>query len=456
MGTQMPSILRSSALVGIVSALFVVVVRLPAQELYFPPLTGGQWETLDPAVLGWDTQQIDSLYNFLERKNTKAFLLLKDGRIVLEKYFGSFRRDSLWYWASAGKVLTAALVGIAQQEKALSIQDATTHWLGQGWTSAPPDKEALITIRHQLTMTTGLDDSVSDPYCTQSQCLVYKADAGTRWAYHNAPYTLLESVLESATGRTLNQYFFVKIRDRIGMDGAFFKVGFNNVYVSTARSMARFGLLILNKGWWKQTPILTDTAYFNEMVNTSQSLNLSYGYLWWLNGKSSFMVPGSQLRFPGPLIPSAPADMIAALGKDGQFLNIVPSLNLIMVRMGQAPDTSQVPAFLNIQIWEYLARIFQHSSSVAEDGGNAVRLDQNFPNPFATTTTIRLLLAQSEHTSLKVFDLLGREIATLIDRELEPGEHVVVFSGSGLPPGVYECVLRSGTCVITRSMIVLR
>ncbi len=85
------------------------------QSLYFPPLTGQAWDTLSPRTLGWNRSQVDSLYDFLAQNRTKAFLLLKDGKIVLEWYFGSFARDSVWYWASAGKGLTAFLVGIAQQ-----------------------------------------------------------------------------------------------------------------------------------------------------------------------------------------------------------------------------------------------------------------------------------------------------------------------------------------------------
>ena len=59
--------------------------------------------------------------------------------------------------------------------------------------------------------------------------------------------------------------------------------------------MARFGLLILNNGNWDGNQIMTDTNYFNQMLNSSQSLNESYGYLWWLNGKTSYMLPGLSL-----------------------------------------------------------------------------------------------------------------------------------------------------------------
>ena len=120
-------------------------------------------------------------------------------------------QDSLWYWASAGKTMTAMLVGIAQQEGLLSIQQNLRlpgYWLD----FLPAAKENLITIRHQLTMTTGLDDGVTDDDCTDPSCLVYKADAGTRWAYHNAPYTLLDKVVGSRQRLTYNNYFQQKIR----------------------------------------------------------------------------------------------------------------------------------------------------------------------------------------------------------------------------------------------------
>ena len=87
-----------------------------SQETYFPPLLGDQWETISPTTLKWNLNAIDELYDYLEGTNSKAFILLKDGRIVFEKYFGSFTADSAWYWASAGKTLTSFMVGIAQQE----------------------------------------------------------------------------------------------------------------------------------------------------------------------------------------------------------------------------------------------------------------------------------------------------------------------------------------------------
>ena len=330
----------------------------PPATLYFPPLTGTDWQTTTPASLGWNTTQLNDLYTYLQSKNTKAFIILKGGKIVAERYFGTFTADSNWYWASAGKTMTAMLVGIAQQEALLNINNRTSQYLGNGWTSMPTAKEQLITVRHQLTMTTGLENNVPDDDCTLPSCLQYKADAGTRWFYHNAPYTLLEKVVENASGKTYNTYFQEKIRNRIGMNGLWIKNGYNNVYYSNPRSMARFGLLLLNKGKWDQTAILSDTTYFNALANSSQTLNLSYGYLTWLNGKATHMLPATSLVFNGMFAPNAPADLYAALGKNDQKIYVVPSQQLVVIRMGDSAGNVQlaVSSFDN-ELWGRLKSV---------------------------------------------------------------------------------------------------
>ena len=79
--------------------------------------------------------------------------------------------------------------------------------------------------------------------------------------------------------------------------------------------MARFGLLMLNRGKWENEVIL-DQAFFDDATQSSQALNQAYGYMWWLNGKQSYMLPQSQFTFTGSLVPAGPGDMVMALGKN--------------------------------------------------------------------------------------------------------------------------------------------
>ena len=335
-----------------------------AQNIYFPPLSStANWDTLSPASLGWCPNRIDSLYRFLEEQNSKAFIVLKDGKIVLEKYFGSFTKDSTWYWASAGKTITAFLVGKAQEDGLLSINDSSSKYLNIGWTKCTPQQEGNIKIRNQLTMTTGLDDGVTDNHCTIDTCLKFMAPAGTRWAYHNAPYTLLEKVLTTATSQNINVYTQTALKNKTGITGAWFTVDYDNVFFSKARSMARFGLLSQNKCSWNTDTLIRDTGYVNQQYKTSQSLNNSYGYLWWLNGKSSYMIPGSQLIIPGSYAPAAPGDMYAAIGKNGQIASISPGKGLVVIRMGDAPGSFiEVPTIFCSQIWERLTYVMCSSA----------------------------------------------------------------------------------------------
>jgi CubicO group peptidase (beta-lactamase class C family) len=398
------------------------------QTIYFPPLTGNTWDTIAPQSIGYCQPKIDSLYSFLDANNTKAFILLKDGKIVLEKYFGTHTATTPWQWASAGKTITAFMTGIAQQEGHLSITDTSSTYLGQGWTNCTPQQEEKITIWNQLTMTSGLDDGVPDHFCTLDTCLNYLANPGTRWAYHNGPYTLLDGVIENATGQTLNAYTAQKLKIPTGMTGSFFTVGYNNVFFSNARSMARFGSLILNKGNWNGNQIMADTAYFNDMVSTSQNLNKSYGYLWWLNGKTSYMLPTLQTVFNGTINPNAPADMIAAIGSGGQFLNVVPSQNLVWLRMGDEPSSTNVPFLLNDAIWEYVNELTCTTSDIEEQ--TMSRGIELFPNP---TTGEIYLRSEIEMLNYELISLDGKLILSqdLFNQneeniklvEIEPGSY---------------------------------
>jgi len=97
----------------------------------------------------------------------------------MEQYFNGHTATTPWYWASAGKTLTSTVTGIAEQEGFLNTNNKVSNYIGTGWTSAPLAKENLITCKHLLTMTSGLNDALGDDVSPAN--LQYVADAGTRW-----------------------------------------------------------------------------------------------------------------------------------------------------------------------------------------------------------------------------------------------------------------------------------
>lgn len=292
----------------------------------------------------------------MRENGTKSFIVLVNGRIVMEEYFNGQTQSETWHWHSAGKSLVAITVGIAQQEGLLNINDKVSKYLGTGWTSEPPEKEDLITIRHLLTMTSGLDDR---PQKVDDKAnLTYVADAGTRWAYSNA-FQILMDIVAAASHTDFQTYFNNKVRDKIGMDGIWNYGLIFRIYHSTARSMARFGLLALNSGKWKNEQILNEN-FFDNCVNSSQTINPSYGYLWWLNGKASYMIPASQTVFQGFLVQNAPADMYAAMGAGDQRTYVIPSKKMVVVRMGD-PSDPENPSFalsgFDNELWQKINRM---------------------------------------------------------------------------------------------------
>jgi CubicO group peptidase (beta-lactamase class C family) len=382
-----------------------------AQNLYFPPLTGNQWETISPSELGWCSDSLNSLIDYVGDNNSKAFIILKGGKIVVEEYFGTFTQDSLWYWASAGKSLTSVLVGIAQQQGLLSIDDPSSQYLGAGWTSCTPEQEAAITIRNQLSMNSGLDDGVPESACTLNTCLQYLTAPGNRWSYHNAPYTLLDGVIENAAGVSLNNFLLNNVSLRTGIYGLYVQIQYNNVFFSKARNFARFGLLAQNRGVWANDSILTDQTYFTEMVNPSQNLNQAYGYLWWLNGYDSFMLPQSQITFNGALMPDAPMDLFSGIGKDDQYVMVSPSEDMVVVRMGNNPDGIEalVPTLLGNEIWKRILGLACGPLTTGQK--NDIHKFTVYPNP--GNGIIHIQSTNSEIINeIKVIDCIGRTVLT--------------------------------------------
>lgn len=307
----------------------------PDTTIYFPPNSGTEWEKSSVKQLGWDSYAIRDLKIFLAQKNTKSFMILVNGRIVMEEYFNGHTSSAEWEWNSSGKTLIAAITGIAQQEGLLNINNKVSDYLGTGWTNMSLEKENLITVRHLLTMTSGIDETrqlVIKPNLT------YVADAGTRWAYSNVFQKLINIVAE-ASNQNFETFFNEKLKSKIGMNGYWNFGTIFTIYHSDTRSMARFGILALNKGKWKDEQVINE-AYFTESTNTSQSINPSYGYLWWLNGKTNFMIPNQQTVYSGSLVPNAPTDMYAAMGAFDQRIYIIPSQKMVVVRMGNAADPS--------------------------------------------------------------------------------------------------------------------
>jgi hypothetical protein len=158
------------------------------------------------------------------------------------------------------------------------------------------------------------------------------------------------------------------------------------------------------------------------MRTPSQTLNNSYGYLTWLNGQSSFMLPSSQLVFPGSAIPSAPSDMYAALGKNGQIINVVPSEGLVIVRMGSSMGNSYVGNQYNDTIWQHINNL-GCTAGIAENSADHWSIQTNPTSDFIAIN------------GLNNTDIV--ELYTPAGQKIEVVRNNNALSVSALPRGMY-------------------
>jgi CubicO group peptidase (beta-lactamase class C family) len=245
--------------------------------------------------------------------------------------------------ASVQKSVVSVLLGIAQEKGLLRISDPVSKYLGNGWSKAPPDKESRITLRHLITMSSGLTEK-----------LEYEAPPGTKWRYNTRAYALTREAIAAAAKMDSDRLTKQWLTERIGMADSGWRprprVGGREIanllgFATTARDLARFGLLMLADGVWKGNVILRDREYLRESLSPSQQMNPSYGFLWWLNGHPRATPGGGKsARW---LIPDAPKDLVAAQGALGRKLYIVPGLGLVVTRLGDAPEIKGQEDFNN-------------------------------------------------------------------------------------------------------------
>lgn len=402
--------------------VFISLIFLPLasfSQLYFPPIDGSEdWETMPPSDLNWCPEKIDTLLNFLEDRNSHAFMVLKDGNIVLEEYFGDFESEDLWYWASAAKTITATLTGKAMEDGFLSLTDPVSSYLGYGWTSCDSLEESQRTIFHQLSMSSSFNNSVFLWDCVEPNCFqCTDLNPGDEWHYHNGVYRLLIEVIEEAAAVERNLYTDEVLETPTGMSGFWVE----NLYFSRHRDMARFGLLALNDFVWDGQPVLTDQDFIEALTSPSQSVNPSYGYLWWLNGQESHMFPLNPISYQGSIIPTGPEDMFMALGANDQKIYVIPSQNMVVTRQGEAAGvTSAAASTFDEDLWALLSDMECLTTNSSEVGKKKEFVF--YPNP---TPQLVQFPDDSRISRFRVKDISGR---FLVDKK--PGQSAQLASGT--------------------------
>jgi CubicO group peptidase (beta-lactamase class C family) len=295
------------------------------------------------AALDW------GIANHEHGQNTRALVVVYRGRIIGERYGVGIPRDMPHLSWSQGKSITAALIGVLVQQGALTLDQPAPI---QAW-SAPDDPRRDITIADLLHMSSGLDfnnyglGNANSLSTENHHFRIYfdginvfehavsfplAVEPNTRWRYLNSdPLTLGRVIRETveARGESYHRFPWTALFDRIGIKNAvletdawgnFILTGFD--YMS-ARDWARFGLLHLSDGVWEGERILPEGWVDFVSTPAPASEDRGYGGQFWLNA--------------GGRLDRVPEDAFWPAGFMGQNTVIVPSRELVLVRLGPSP-----------------------------------------------------------------------------------------------------------------------
>jgi len=305
--------------------------------------TGYDWSTVSLTESGVRVASIVELIEAIRRgdyKKIHSVLVVKGGKLILEEYFQGYNRDKPHQIRSATKSIGSVLVGIAIDRGHIPsvrepiypyFKDRTSNW---------DDRAKAVTIKSLLTMTSGFDcdDHRGKPF--ECEKAMYQAgdwvdfalnlpmarQPGKHWAYNSASLTLLSEIIINTTGLSAPLFADKYLMKPLGITG--FHWGFSpkgRAWLAgnasmRPRDMARFGLMCLNRGLWKNKRVVSE-AWLAESTrfHARSEYGMEYGYLWWrgrqtINGRS--------------------IEGFWAQGNGGQVIFVCPTLDAVAVFTG--------------------------------------------------------------------------------------------------------------------------
>jgi len=320
-----------------------------------------EWPTGEPSA-GVDgaklASAVDELFASIGRgglPDTRALLVVQGGAIVFERYapgFGPASRFESW---SMAKSVTNALVAVLVRESRLAL-DAPAEV--PAWREAS-DPRASITLRQLLNMTSGLANAdgeggdIADSFgadllfgarsgdvATASAEVPLAHPPGDHWAYSTGTSMIVAGIVSRRAGgdpKSMLAFMRRELFAPIGMTSAVPEFDAAGTFMggafvhASARDWARLGYLYLRDGVWDGKRILPEGWVDFSRTPAPAENNTVYGAHFWLNGEPA--------EGQWPVLPGGPADAFAAEGSNAQIVDIVPSRDLVVVRLGDLQST---------------------------------------------------------------------------------------------------------------------
>ena len=347
-------------------------MELDVETYYPPPESEGGWRYTREveqvrALAGMDPEKLDLVrqkQEFLYGGDSWAIGIIRHGYLVREFYTFNVlipTRFDIW---SGTKSFTGTAWGLLLEDSCqdrlpngrhVDLDSPAYSFIPEGYPLTDPRKEH-ITIRHLLTMTSGIPGEhmgvIGMPTATSHGPFEHmlgrcpnrygrwadklSAEPGTRWDYSDPAFAHLSLIFANIMEREMSECLKERVFDPIGIENLSWDVqggsGFigphtnahTGIHIS-ARELARFGYLALHHGMWNGQQLIP-RWWMHLATQTSQDLNPGYGYTWWVNTK-------------GACWSGLPRDAFALMGYRSNKCYIIPSLDLVVARVGSGPST---------------------------------------------------------------------------------------------------------------------
>ncbi|MCA9905450.1 MAG: serine hydrolase [Anaerolineae bacterium] len=327
--------------------------------LLFVPVVNGQddmmwpteaWATSTPEAQGMDSQAIAGYLSFLDEPgiNIDSLMIVRHGQVVAEAYYAPATSDTKFSLYGGATSVTSALVGIALEQGYIeSVDKPVLSFFPDRTVANLDDQKAAMTLRDLLTMGSGFDCDVSmgtdtvEAMKASEDWVQFALDApmasmpGSQWGYCNTNFFLVSAILEAATGQSMLELAQANLFKPLGISDVSWAVtptGGNTGDAGlqlTLRDWARFGYLYLHGGEWDGAQVVpADWVTDSVTSQIATPFGVGYGYGWWI-----FEGMGAM-----------------ALGAGGQYLFVMPGLDLVLAATGSATEATrtdhQLPALL--------------------------------------------------------------------------------------------------------------
>ena len=310
------------------------------------------WRSCRPEEVGVNSIKLLQAYWIAANPefNTQGVVIIKDGYVVGEAYFRGFEPTDRHTSYSVAKSFSSAVIGIAIDKGYITDIDEKVYAYYPPWQQPETDpRKQQITIRHLLTMTSGIewneddyyeDPSENDAFIMYSQPCLYEYvldkpmayTPGQTWYYSTGNSELLTGIIEGATDSTLYQFALANLLTPVGLsdigwyhDDSGHSCAGSGV-VATVREFAKFGFLYLHQGEWDGRRIVSE-AWIEQSLQPVSSEVTWYGYHWWLR-RALTADPNT----------SIPPNTFIAWGIYTQQIFVIPEKQLVIARVGSNDD----------------------------------------------------------------------------------------------------------------------